>query len=1179
MRKHVSLLLLFLVLTLQLSAQITPEKMGGVYYAYPSPSKVFEAPVPEGYSLVYLSHYGRHGSRWLTSDDRYEWVLDKFNDDSNLTRQGRKAKKLLQKVYANARGNGGKLTPVGERQHAGIARRMIERFPTIFNHSPQVSARSSVAGRCRKSMEAFVAELNDASDASLRKKEKGIKNKFANSNFKIQSSKFKVQSSTDSADMRWMSCDSPDEKLLQKETNVPLEISSDRFIANLFKDPSKVEDRDKLLSEMFTIASDMQDVDGINVSLYSFFTQEEMLACYEQSCKKMWHQNGLDPTNHGIPAQCAANLWGNIVIEADKALASDRPSVTLRFGHDTALYRLLSLLGSKTVAQDNGMNLYDIVPMAANLQMAFYKDKRDSVLVAFWLNEKQMEIVGGQTFYSWQWLKDKYAHYLETQRWKDRVDGVNTMVGTAFAVTRSVGVYGKGSEEHGQTIPAVLAPHGMNFWTPQTRDTEQKCIAPYYYPDSLFQGFRASHWLVGGCTQDYGSFTLMPEMGKLRLLPEERATRFSHTSEESHPYYYKVYLPDEHLTAEMTATSRAAMFRFTPDEDDVMHIVVNPNSDYKEGFVTVDTIRNIIYGYNPVHRIYQGWGEKAGFSGWFVVEINASLKAKLKEGIIKNKLTGNDFALRIQNNDSISVASVSLPVKSGEPVLVRCATSFTSLDAALANLRAEMPTWDFLGYRLALDSVWRRKLATIDIEDDDRGKVNEFYGALYRAYFLPHALSDVDGSHPKFGSGVTVAYDSNHKHQNYYDDFSMWDIYRAQLPLLTIIEPERMSDIMQSLVTKYEEGGWMPIFPCWNSYTAAMIGDHASAALADAWVKGIRGFDVKKAYEGVRKNAFESPKTFAEYKDGMGRRALKSYLKYGYIPLEDSVMEAFHTHEQVSRTLEYAYDDFCAAQLAKAVGNESDYKELMRRSSNWKNVFNPAIGWVDGRYASLKNKEERKKNKSGSWLRNTDLTSRMPFITEGAVMHYSFYVPQDVDGLMTVMGGKEKFIAKLDTLFGLTPLEFRDGTWPSTVNRGKVYYWHGNEPCHQIAYLYALAGQPWKTQWLVQDILKSEYMDVPGGLSGNDDAGQMSAWYVFSSIGFYPVCPGKAEYVLGTPSFKKAKIGNLTIEAENLSADNPFIESMTWNGKPYQSYKITHDMITSGGTLRIKLKNRFALMQ
>lgn len=728
----------------------------------------------------------------------------------------------------------------------------------------------------------------------------------------------------------------------------------------------------------------------------------------------------------------------------------------------------------------------------------------------------------------------------DAERWHRRVASINTMVGTDYAKTKSAGTYGKGSEEHGQTLPAVLAPHGMNFWTPQTRDTERKCIAPYYYADSLLQGFRASHWIVGGCTQDYGSFTLMPLTGQLRLLPEERASRFSHTDEVSHPYYYMVSLPDEHLTAELTASvytdgtgSRAAIFRFTASKDDTMHIVVNSNNDYDEGFVAIDTANNAIYGYNPVHRIYQGWGEKAGFSGYFVVQFQRPLEI-------------NGF------KDGIAYASFN--VKDGEQILVRAATSFTSLEGAWKNLQAEMPSWDFDDTVLALEDVWQQQLAKIDIDDSDEDKISEFYGAMYRASFLPHVLSDVDGTHPKFAGGGNVK-----QAMPYYDDFSMWDIYRAQLPLLTIIDPIRMGDAMQSLVAKYEEGGWMPIFPCWNSYTAAMIGDHAASAFADAWVKGIRGFDVNKTYEGIRKNAFESPSNYKEYKDGMGRRALKSYLLYGYIPIEDQVSEAFHDNEQVSRTLEYAYDDFCAAQLAKATDHDDDYKELMRRSNNWRNVFNPQTGWVDARHKPSKNKA------AGKFIGNKDLTNRKKFITEGTVMHYSFYVPHDIDGLITAMGGEEKFIAKLDTLFG-----FSADTWPPLSDKKrKVNYWHGNEPCHHIAYLYALAGQPRKTEWLVHNIMETEYMNVPGGLSGNDDAGQMSAWYIFSALGFYPVCPGKPEYVIGVTQFRKVRVGGLTIETEG---EGQYVEQIKWNGQPYTSPTISHTMITEGGTLTFKMK-------
>ena len=359
--------------------------------------------------------------------------------------------------------------------------------------------------------------------------------------------------------------------------------------------------------------------------------------------------------------------------------------------------------------------------------------------------------------------------------------------------------------------------------------------------------------------------------------------------------------------------------------------------------------------------------------------------------------------------------------------------------------------------------------------------------------------------------------------------------------------------MIQSLGGMYREGGWMPIFPCWNSYTSAMIGDHAAALVADAVAKGLdrtHPFDLKTIYAGLRKNAFESPKNYQDYANGMGRRALKSWLRYGFIPLEDSVKEAFHTQEQVSRTLEYAYDDYCVAQVAKALNQEKDYETLMRRSHNWVNVLNPRTGWADGRHAN------------GRWLMNRDLRNRVPFITEGAVMHYSFYVPHDIPGLIRAMGGRQSFIHKLDTLFAFRLDGRRDSTY---------YYWHGNEPCHHIAYLYALAGEPWKTQLLVSDILRTEYRDVPGGLSGNDDAGQMSAWQVFSMLGFYPVCPGTAEYVIGIPQFSHARIGRLTIETRGEGKSPRFIRRMTWNGQPYDRYTLSHEMLIDGGHLVIEL--------
>ena len=1118
--------LLYVLFALAAFAQKSNEQMGGVYYAYQVPQTDMFAAAPTGYTAFYISHYGRHGSRWLPHDNRYEWVLAQFADERNLTKTGKSVRKRMLKVWENARGNGGRLTSLGAKQQRGIAARMLQHFPALLK-SGSADARSSVVGRCRKSMEAFVNEWKNSAPM------------------------LNVSTFTDSADMKWMSYDSPDLLLLQKETgNVPLRVSPDRFVANLFRDPSQVEHPAKLLTELHTIASDMQDIEGLNVSLFDIFTHEEIEAVYEQNCERMHLQNGIDARNHGVPAQCAANLWQNIVDEADEAIANGTPKADLRFGHDTALYRLLSLLNASSPF---GKALDEIVPMAANLQMIFYRRTNEDVIVSFYLNEKPIRLSGlsavlqeqGVAYYAWLQLKAAYAHYLATRQWQDHVRSINTIVGTDYAVTMAAGRYGKGSEEHGQTIPAVLEPHGMNFWTPQTQDTELKCIAPYYYKDEKLQGFRNSHWLVGGCTQDYGSFTLMPLMGELRLKPGVRASRFSHDDEVSHPYYYSVTLPDEHLQAEMTGRSRSAIFRFTACQDGTMHIVVNPNSDEKEGFVAVDTVRNCIWGYNPVHRIYQGWGEPAGFSGWYVVQFERPIK---KFGV------------------KDTVAYVTFDVRTGEQVLAKAASSFTDLDGAWRNLNAEIPAWNFLGTCLSLDSIWQKRLQTIEVSSADKAKENQFYGALYRASFLPHVISDVDGRYPKFGQTASSTGHSpstlisSARKYPFYGDFSMWDIYRAQLPLLNIIAPRLTDGMMQSLADMYVEGGWMPIFPCWNSYTAAMIGDHAASALTDAYVKGNRSFDYEKAYEGLRKNAFESPKTFEEYKNGMGRRALKSYLKYGYIPMEDSVLEAFHTHEQVSRTLEYAYDDYCLAQLAKALGKTTDYQKLVKRAGNWRNAINPNMGWADGRH------------QNGKWLGNRDLTDRVPFITEGAVIHYSFYVPHDVYGLIEAMGGRSSFISKLNILFGIgAPSPTGEGRGEKP---GEGFYWHGNEPCHQIPYMYAWAGQPWKTQQLVHHILKTEYLDVPGGLSGNDDAGQMSAWYIFSMLGFYPVCPAAPYYIIGTPAFEYARVGNLVIEAEGVSDGNIYIQSATWNGQPYTKTHISHDMITRGGTLRFVMGAR-----
>ena len=1065
------------------------EKMGGVYYAYPVTETTMLA-APEGYEPFYISHYGRHGSRWLPNDKRYTWVNRQFKDKNRLTKLGKDVRKRLEKIWKNAEGNGGLLTPLGGRQHRQIARRMYQNFPQLFTAEAHITAHSSTVNRCKTSMENFVAEL------------------------KAQNPSIKIDPITREEDMAWIAYKSKEQNYLEHSFDWPLPISTDRFINALFTDASHLSksNREKLLSELHTIASDMQDVE-LKVSLYDIFTEEELKTVYNLNNRRMTLHNGDEIMNNGIAARCATSLWNRIEADADAAIASGVVGADLRFGHDTNLYRLMTLMGIDT--KDKPMD--ELLPMAANLQMIFYKNAQGRVLVQLLHNEHPATISNLSPLtsdllplYYWEDLKQHVADRLHHFEHLRQLCALNTMVGTAPANTKTAGLFGKGSEEHGQTLPAVLVPNGQNFWTPQTRDTEKKCVAPYYYTDSLFQGIRNSHWIVGGCTQDYGSFTLAALTGQLRLRPEERATPFSHTDEISHPHYYATLLYQEHLKMEVTGGSHTAIFRITPEQDGPVHVILNHNSDEGEGYLEIDNQEKTIYGYNPVHRIYQGWGEPAGFCGHYLLQAYDEI---VDSGI-----------------DSLC-AWFTFNGKAHKPIILKAATSFTTKEGAVNNFAAEAEAHDFESMMENVASQWTTRLHTIDVEDPDTARVNQFYGALYRCSFLPREMSDVGGDYPKFADGIVVEPSSEVEPRVFYGDFSMWDTYRAVHPLYNLIAPRQSADMMQSLVTMYEQGGWLPIFPCWNSYTAAMIGDHCSVALADAYVKGIRDFNVEKAYEGMRKNAFETPASLDEYKNGMGRRALDSYLKYGYIPLEDSVKEAYHTQEQTSRTLEYAFDDFAVAQLAKALGKNQDYTELMRRSENWRNVINPKTGYCDGRHEPKM--ITKRKSDGGLFEDNLDFIHRKPFITEGATCHYTWYVPHNVDGLVEALGGPQKFEAKLDSMF--------------TEGR----YWHGNEPCHQIAYLYDFIGKREKTIDRVAHILDTEYNDTPGGLSGNDDAGQMSAWYIFSSIGFYPVCPATDRYMLSAPRFQR-----ITLHPDG---GRPFV--ITPSSFPQDRHFITHSEI------------------
>lgn len=716
------------------------------------------------------------------------------------------------------------------------------------------------------------------------------------------------------------------------------------------------------------------------------------------------------------------------------------------------------------------------------------------------------------------------------------LDLVDTRVGTDAAVTQTAGLFGKGSEEHGQTLPAVGVPHGMNLWTPQTRDTEKKCVAPYYYSDTALQGFRNSHWITGGCTQDYGSMTLHAMGGALRSSPVARASLIDRTSEIARPDYYSVRLPREGLKTEMTGLSRSAMFRFTYDTDGVGHFVVNPNSDEGMGSIEIDLKNREIRGHNPAHRIYQGWGEPTGFAGWFVIALPQNLEITDYGTFVGDSLMPS--AVRISDTPGIG-AYLSFKAKGGEALIFKAGSSFTSTEAARANMQAEIGDRDFDGVRAASASKWDERLGRIRVEGGTPENRAKFYGSLYRCSLLPRVVSDCDGSYPRFANGSEILTADG---ADYYDDYSMWDTYRALHPLITLIDPQLSGEMMQSLVLKGEQGGWMPIFPCWGSYTAAMIGDHCAVAVADAAVKGVRNFDLASAYRLLRRNAFESPESWAEYTDGMGRRALKSYLHYGYIPVEDGVNEAFHKREQTSRTLEYAFDDFALSRIAALLGEKVDETELLRRSGNWRNVIDPVLGYANGRHAD------------GSFVAGTDPFTFNPAITEGAPCHYTWYVPHDTQGLFRALGGKKIAEAKLDSMFSCRR------------------YWHGNEPCHQVAYLFNDLGHPEKTRRQVRHIIDTEYMNVPGGLSGNDDAGQMSAWLVFSAMGFYPVAPATPDYYLASPLFEKITVTPrggkpfvITAPAESvLPCGEEKIKGVRLNGKKLKTARVSHEDLTEG---------------
>jgi predicted alpha-1,2-mannosidase len=652
----------------------------------------------------------------------------------------------------------------------------------------------------------------------------------------------------------------------------------------------------------------------------------------------------------------------------------------------------------------------------------------------------------------------------------------------------------------------------------------------YHYSDSSIMGFSHTH-LSGTGIGDYGDILFMPFTGELKTVPGTKndpdsgyRSRFSHDNETAHPGYYSVFLKDYDIEAELTVTKRAGFHKYTFPRSEQAHIII----DLVHGIQDQTTEAELrikdektIEGY----RCSTGWANH--HCVYFYAEFSKPFKAY---GIVGD---GPDAAGKRYAQGRGIKGYVEYTTASGEEILIKVGISHTGPEGALLNVRAEIPEWDFEEVKRQTGADWERELSRIMIEDARIDEKIVFYTALYRTMLHPNVLSDVDGTY--------IGMDGN-KHAvgtgEMYTVFSLWDTFRALHPLFTIIQRERTGDMIRSLISKYEEGGLLPVWELAANETETMIGYHSIPVIVDAYMKGIRDFDVDKAYTAMKKSAMQD------------HHGLKFYKEMGYIPAD---LE----HESVSKTLEYAYDDWCIAVMAKALGYEDDYRYFIERAKFWVNVFDPSTSLM-------------RPKKNGAWLEPFDPYAVSGHYTEANSWQYSFFVPQDVSGLIERMGGDTNFIVLLDKLFttdsGLTG-------WVQPDITGLIgQYAQGNEPSHHIAYLYNYAGTPRRTQELVREIVTTLYTNRPDGLPGNEDCGQMSAWYIFSALGFYPVTPGDTVYAIGTPLFDKARIQiddntSFTVTAHNLTDENLYIQSARLNGRDYPYSFIRHSDITGGGDL------------
>ena len=698
-------------------------------------------------------------------------------------------------------------------------------------------------------------------------------------------------------------------------------------------------------------------------------------------------------------------------------------------------------------------------------------------------------------------------------------DCVNPFIGTDFT---------------GNTYPGAQVPFGMVQLSPDNGLPGWDRIAGYFWPDSTIAGFSHTH-LSGTGAGDLYDISFMPVMLPYREAeaPLGIHSKFSHEEESASAGYYKVRLSDYDIQVELTATPRCGVQRYTFPKGDAavflnLRKALNWDATVDTHVEQVDSVT--IRGY----RFSNGWAR--GQRVFFCTRFSRPLAMSLDTAAI---LTGG------KRTGTSVIARFDFQAEAGEQLVVSTALSGVSMDGAMRNLQAEVPEDDFDKCLAAAREAWDRQLGRIEVRCEDRDEKVKFYTAFYHAMLAPTLYSDVDGAYlgPDRQEHRTEGWDN-------YGTFSLWDTYRAAHPLYTLVAPERVDDMVNSFIAFYEQNGRLPVWNMWASETDMMIGYHAVAVIADAYLKGIGGFDAEKALEACVATA-----NLDDY------RGIGAYKKLGYVPCD---LKDPHNADDwsLSKTLEYAYDDHCIARMAEKMGRTDIAEEFYRRAQNYRNVYNPETGFMQPR------------DSRGHFVEPFSPDDYTPHICESNGWQYFWSVQHDVEGLIELAGGKERFAQKLDSMFTYHPGEDDELPIFSTGMIGQ--YAHGNEPSHHVIYLFNAVGQPWKTQQYAARVMHELYLNTPAGLCGNEDCGQMSAWYVFSAMGFYPVDPVSGRYELGTPLYPEVKLHladgkTFTVRANGVSRENCYVKSVKLNGVPYDKTYITHEQILSGGVMEIKM--------